>query len=442
MNSVKWIVDLTSVGGDKYDNIVGTKRFALPYLNADLPTNIQGFTISLAFYTTSGDPYDLTVGSNPTDFSMLTLRTTLGDVINPTNLSVSADQTGQNITNQVDFILTRSSVIPMPIYYTINDSSNRDFANIDPLIISYGGVSISSSTSTLTYGSTGTVNVQLFQNVQKTTPYSRPSGVSVANMPAQLGINYLPIFDNLGHARGFANSNGVYNDTTKTVSFTVSDPHPNPGLGNSVSLTYTPFAIPTSFALLYPTNPTSVIILYNGTAGTAVPCFFGNAPVLTPSGYKRIDSLKKGDSIISTGGIQLIKDIIFYSVEASKSTNPYLIPKGKFKAREDLLISPDHCVKINDKMIPAKYLDLEQQDIKGTLEYYNIQLNDWYNMFVAGVEVETFVTTHMMRMTLEAFNQAIKEQCGTLTPELEKQINSKVKYLDNGMVDCPVYQRA
>jgi hypothetical protein len=47
----------------------------------------------------------------------------------------------------------------------------------------------------------------------------------------------------------------------------------------------------------------------------------------------------------------------------------------------------------------------------------------------------------MAIMTLEAFNQAIKEQCGTLTAELEKQINSKVKYLNNGMVQCPVYQR-
>jgi hypothetical protein len=440
--SVKWIIDLTTVGGDKYDQVTNIgKRVALPYVNVDLPTNVQGFTISLAFYTTSGDPYNLTVGSSPTDISMLTLRTTLGDVINPTNLSVSADQTGQNITNQVDFVLTRSSVIPMPIYYTINDSSNSDFANIEPLIISYGGVSISSSTSTLTYGSTGTVNVQLFQDVLKTTLYSRPSAISVQNMPAQLGINYLPIYDNLGHTRGFANSNGVYNDTTKTVSFTVSDPHPNPGLGNSLSLTYTPFAIPTTFALLYPTNVTNVVIIYNGTAGTAVPCFFGNAPVLTPSGYKRIDSLKKGDNIISTGGIQSIKEIICYNVEASVDTNPYLIPKGMFKAREDLLISPDHSVKVKGEMIRAKHLGLERINMEGTLTYYNIRLNDWHNMFVAGVEVETFVATRMAIMTLEAFNQAIKEQCGTLTPELQKQINSKIKYLDNNMVACPVYQR-
>jgi hypothetical protein len=177
------------------------------------------------------------------------------------------------------------------------------------------------------------------------------------------------------------------------------------------------------------------------TSGTVVPCFFGDAPVLTPSGYKRIDSLKKGDKIISTGGIQSIKQVYSYNVEASKNTNPYIIRKGTFKAREDLLISPDHCVKVLDKMIPAKYLDLEQQDMTGTLRYYNIQLEDWYNMFVAGVEVETFVTTRMIRITLEAFNQAIKEQCGELTPELEDQIKSKVKYLDNGMVICPAYQR-
>lgn len=122
---------------------------------------------------------------------------------------------------------------------------------------------------------------------------------------------------------------------------------------------------------------------------SVVPCFFGNAPVRTPFGNKRIDSLRNGDIIISSKGHAPIKNLRSYSIAASKTSNPYLIPKGTYSASEDVLISPLHAVVVDGKLVPAKDLGLVQENLTGTLTYFNIELDKWDNMFVADVEVET-----------------------------------------------------
>ena len=74
---------------------------------------------------------------------------------------------------------------------------------------------------------------------------------------------------------------------------------------------------------------------------------------------------------------------------AAPHTNPYLIPMGTYGASQDLLISPLHGVQIGKDIIAAKDLGLEQVKMSGNIHYFNVELDKWDNMYVAGVEVES-----------------------------------------------------
>jgi hypothetical protein len=144
------------------------------------------------------------------------------------------------------------------------------------------------------------------------------------------------------------------------------------------------------------------------------PCFFANAPVLTPSGYRRIDSLSIGDEVITRDGIRTIKKIFRKSYTPSESTNPFLIPKGSYSAIEDLLISPGHRVAVNGKMIHARDLGLEQK-AQEEITYYNLGLSSYSNMNVAGVEVESFAPTYKLTVTMDQFKEFLKKSGKSIT---------------------------
>jgi hypothetical protein len=122
-----------------------------------------------------------------------------------------------------------------------------------------------------------------------------------------------------------------------------------------------------------------------------ISCFFGNAPVLTPSGYRRIDSLCVGDKVTTpTGYADVITRVYKRMGGASPSINPYRIPAGTFGATEDLLISPKHSIAVKGKMIRAEDCGLEQVTPEGAITYYNLGLASKSIMIVAGVEVESY----------------------------------------------------
>jgi len=122
-----------------------------------------------------------------------------------------------------------------------------------------------------------------------------------------------------------------------------------------------------------------------------IACFFKNAPVKTPSGYRRIDSLRVGDKVTTPTGVDVITRIYKRMGRTGPDNNPYRVPTGTFGALEDLYISPRHSISIAGKMVEAQKASLEQVDHKGVLTYYNLELAEHSNMIVAGVEVESYV---------------------------------------------------
>jgi len=129
------------------------------------------------------------------------------------------------------------------------------------------------------------------------------------------------------------------------------------------------------------------------TTQPTLSCFLGDAPILTPHGYKRIDSLNKGDMVITADGRRV--PIIYISkqqTEPSPSTNPYIIPKGKWGALTNVALSPAHRVSVpNRGMFCASTLRLSQATMTAPWIYYNLVLPNWHtdNLIVAGLNVES-----------------------------------------------------
>ena len=181
-------------------------------------------------------------------------------------------------------------------------------------------------------------------------------------------------------------------------------------------------------------------LLYDDTA--PYPCFLRNAPVLTPSGYRPISSLKVGDLVqTDTGAHVAIQRVSVTTVSASPASNPYRIPKGRFGATKALAISPNHKVQVDGKMIEARHLDLEVQEMFGTFDYYNLELPDYENMIVAGVTVESLYPLTRITMTGSEFYQALCKTYGAITPAAFAAAIKKVRRLANGTFVVPIDKR-
>jgi hypothetical protein len=139
-------------------------------------------------------------------------------------------------------------------------------------------------------------------------------------------------------------------------------------------------------------------------------CFLGNAPVLTPAGYRRIDSLAVGDMVRTADGRDVAIQRIKHQrvIAPSAAVNPYVIPKGTWGATENLAISPRHCVAIPGRgMVEARELGLRQLSMKAAFDYYNLELPEWDNMIVAGVEVESLAPKKRVVMTAAQFRELV-----------------------------------
>ena len=147
----------------------------------------------------------------------------------------------------------------------------------------------------------------------------------------------------------------------------------------------------------------SVLLTLSSGGGGGAVCFLGSAPVLTPAGYRRIDSLSMGDLVRTADGRDVaVKRVKHQRIEApSAAVNPYVIQKGVWGAMENLAISPRHCVAVPGRgMVEARFLGLKQMPMRAAFDYYNLELPEWDNMVVAGVEVESLAPRKRVEMTV------------------------------------------
>jgi hypothetical protein len=167
-----------------------------------------------------------------------------------------------------------------------------------------------------------------------------------------------------------------------------------------------------------------------------------HAPVLTPAGYKKISTLVAGDIVLTGDGRQVaIQRVQHTRVEAGTSVNPYIVPKGLYGAERRLLISPDHRISTENGMIEARLLGLEQEEMSGSFDYYNLELPSWAKdtMVVAGVVVESLAPVRRITMTLAQFKAKVVQQYGEITPAILEKIQQTCRIVGNGYIEVPAF---
>lgn len=122
------------------------------------------------------------------------------------------------------------------------------------------------------------------------------------------------------------------------------------------------------------------ITTFNLTVNSRIPCLTEDTMVLTPTGYKNIKELKKGE-LVTTSDNRNVEIRLIYntSVNGNIKTYPCKIFKnsiGPDYPKEDFLISRDHLIKYKNYWIyPMKYFPLENKE--GVIKYYHIVLPDY-----------------------------------------------------------------
>jgi hypothetical protein len=219
----------------------------------------------------------------------------------------------------------------------------------------------------------------------------------------------------------------------------------NTGLAASTQYSIV-ISIPTAYAA--DTASTALLVTTSAASGggggdpPVVPCFLGNARVMTPAGYKRMDSLRAGDKVTSPSGkVVTIEAVKLTLVDASKDTNPYVIEAGQFGCTKRLLISPEHKVVTSRGLVKARELGLRQEAREGVLEYYNLRLTGEEQMVVQGVAVESLAHVERIVMSRADFERRVVAKYGN-SPAVAALIARTCRFLDGDSVECPVMRRA
>lgn len=179
--------------------------------------------------------------------------------------------------------------------------------------------------------------------------------------------------------------------------------------------------------------------------GDGPVCFLASAPVLTPRGYRPIATLHAGDEVVTADRRTVtIKAVKYMECEPGSSTNPYMIPKGLYGARQDLLISPRHrVVTAPGVMVEARHLGLKQVEMKRTITYYNVELPCWEtdNMIVAGVKVESLAPIEKRTVSIVDFVRLVRKQFGNVSTKALQEILSRYKVLPDGSVEVTGFRK-
>ena len=283
--------------------------------------------------------------------------------------------------------------------------------------------------------------------LEELTPISAPTNVQTGTTSSSIIVSWSPVTN----ATGYTVS--LYSNVARTAlvhTNSASSPYTITSLNNStlyygkVTALYNGPSLYTnsSPALFVATTATGTSPIPDGS-GAVIPCFFGNARVLTPVGYRRMDSLKVGDFVMTPQGSEAVIERVKVTVcPAGPNTNPYVIPAGTFGASHRLLISPDHKVCLPDgRRVEAKKLGLEQETREGSLTYYNLELVGCADMVVGGVAVESLAPVRRVVMSMAAFEAAVKSRYGSVSASVLANIKRTCRLVGPNAVEVPVMRR-
>jgi len=150
--------------------------------------------------------------------------------------------------------------------------------------------------------------------------------------------------------------------------------------------------------------PEHVIVTYTLIVGPSEnpPCIPNGQKILTPNGYKLIETLKTGDSIVTSDGRSVkIKMFSFPIPFVIESNAPILIPANTFSKNfpvNDVILSPQHLILIKPgvwelpRHLINKYSVIKRIKLGESITYYNIVTPNYLtdDLVVEGSIVESY----------------------------------------------------
>ncbi|WP_137699484.1 Hint domain-containing protein [Marimonas lutisalis] len=118
-----------------------------------------------------------------------------------------------------------------------------------------------------------------------------------------------------------------------------------------------------------------------------IPCFAPGMMVDCPGGTRAVETLYSGDLVYTfDSGVQPVlwtdtRPQVFFRTDFSD--RPILIPAGTFGAVSDLIVSPQHCLLVDNALVPAKSL----LDWPGIRQMRGRRQITWNHFAFAGHEI-------------------------------------------------------
>jgi hypothetical protein len=129
-----------------------------------------------------------------------------------------------------------------------------------------------------------------------------------------------------------------------------------------------------------------------------MPCFPKGTRILTPTGYRTVETLRCGDLVLTADGRSVEVTVYYRSLQkTTKETAPYLIPAHTFGHNAppaDLRLSPLHAFQSKKSIwqIPKFCTKATQFGIGEPITYYHLECPNFFrdNLVVDGCVVESF----------------------------------------------------
>jgi len=165
----------------------------------------------------------------------------------------------------------------------------------------------------------------------------------------------------------------------------------------------------------------------------SVGCLLKGTKILTPLGYRPVQELEIGDEVQTRSGRRAVKWIgysKFTKDEGSTwqdSVMPIRVARfaiDDLSPRNDLYLSPQHCIFFNKALIPIKYLINGISVAPGApsemsaIEYYHIDLNTHEVIYAEGALVESFLEEEWEREYFSNFVQYERLYGAECRPEM------------------------
>lgn len=153
------------------------------------------------------------------------------------------------------------------------------------------------------------------------------------------------------------------------------------------------------------TIPQGVTYTYDPNTDTLTftSCFLRGTLIRTPEGEIPVEDLRVGDVVVTHKGVAEIKwvgrrRLDPKAIDKPRDTLPVRIQAGAIAENvpaRDLYVSPDHCMFLEESLIPAKFLTngttITQEATLVPFEYFHIELEQHSIVLAEGAQTESYL---------------------------------------------------